>query len=118
LLLKELAMPDLDLIKQAEQGLRWARAVFAGQDGQRHPHPNPPPLWRVAEAPNTALSASKRASSRRNPAGETAPFGSMKESGIGRPSPLAREHAFEIGLREIVADMAVGWRYSRPRRPG
>jgi succinate-semialdehyde dehydrogenase / glutarate-semialdehyde dehydrogenase len=33
---------------------------------------------------NTASSASTRASSRRNPAGEIAPFGGMKESGIGR----------------------------------
>jgi hypothetical protein len=32
---------------------------------------------------NTALSASTRASSRRNPVGETAPFGGMKESGVG-----------------------------------
>ena len=37
-------MPDLDLIKQAEQGVRDGQAVFAGQDGQRYPHPNPPPL--------------------------------------------------------------------------
>jgi len=32
---------------------------------------------------NTASSASTRASSRRNPVGEIAPFGGMKESGIG-----------------------------------
>jgi succinate-semialdehyde dehydrogenase/glutarate-semialdehyde dehydrogenase len=42
---------------------------------------------------NTASSASTRASSRRNPAGEIAPFGGMKESGIG-PSgaPLGLEN--------------------------
>src|SRR5437588_12847851 len=69
LFLKELAMPDLDLIKQAEQGVRDGQAVFAGQDGQRYPHPSlprsrgregrgSPPfysrdigrIWRVAEA--------------------------------------------------------------------
>jgi hypothetical protein len=64
-------MPDLDLIKQAEQGgARWAQAVFCGSRWPTTPPPFPPPfagregrglapyfysrdagrIWRVAEA--------------------------------------------------------------------
>src|SRR3984893_720651 len=39
------------------------------------------------------------------PAGEIAPFGGMKESGLGQPTALALKGTFEIGLREIGADI-------------
>jgi succinate-semialdehyde dehydrogenase / glutarate-semialdehyde dehydrogenase len=49
-------------------------------------------IWRVAGPSNTASSASTRASSRRNPAGEIAPFGGMRKAASAPSgSPLGLE---------------------------
>ena len=81
-------MPDLDLIKQAEQGVRDGHAVFAGQDGQRYPTLTLPRsrgregrgrIWRVAEALEYGVVGIKRG----HHLDGNRPFGGMKESGIG-----------------------------------
>ena len=66
---------EADAVKMANDTEFGLASYFYSRDIGR--------IWRVAGPSNTASSASTRASSRRNPAGEIAPFGGMKESGIG-----------------------------------
>jgi Aldehyde dehydrogenase family len=87
----------------------------------------PPPISTAAtsaasgvwpRASNTASSASTKASSRRNPAGEIAPFGGMKESGIG---PSGVSLGLEIRHRGIprlaISDQTLTAAVARAAKP-